>query len=281
MPDVYAAITEAEPAIVERLADVLELRASDPQQRSLRQAYLSRLTLAEGARVLEVGCGTGPIARALAENRRLQVVGLDPSATMLERARALSAGIANLDFREGDARALPFQAAEFDVVLYHTTLCHIPGPEAALAEAHRVLRPGGQLAIFDADYSTTSVATGPGDPLQGCAEAAVGAIVHDPHIVRRLAALVRRAGFEVRHFSSHAYDGVLDPTYLLTIVDRGAEALVKDGRIGAELGAALRAEARRRATAGEFFGHIAYASLIGLRQGNGAESNGKNQGTIE
>ena len=255
MPDVYAAITEAEPAVVERLADVLELRAGDPQQRSLRQAYLSRLTLAE--------------------NRRLQVVGLDPSSTMLERARILSAGIANLDFRDGDARALPFQAAEFDVVLYHTTLCHIPGPETALAEAHRVLRPGGQLAIFDADYSTTSVATGPGDPLQGCAEAAVAAIVHDPHIVRRLASLVRRAGFEVRHFSSHAYDGVLDPTYLLTIVDRGAEALVKDGRIGAELGTALRAEARRRAAAGEFFGHIAYASLIGVRQ------EAKNRGTIE
>jgi len=266
MPDVYAAITEAEPAVVERLADVLELRANDPQQRALRLAYLSQLTFAEGARVLDIGCGTGPISRALAENRRLRVVGLDPSSTMLERARALSAGFANLDFQLGDARTLPFGPCEFDVVVYHTTLCHIPGPETALAEAHRVLRANGQLAIFDADYSTTSVATGPGDPLQGCAEAAVGAIVHDPHIVRRLASLVRTAGFDIRHFRSHAYDGVLDPTYLLTIVDRGADALERAGRIGGELAAALRAEARRRAQAGEFFGHIAYASLIGVRR---------------
>jgi len=266
MPDVYAAITEADPDVVARLAEVLELRANDPQQRDLRMAYLSQLTFVEGARVLEIGCGTGPISRALAENRRLRVVGLDPSPTMLERARQLSGAFANLEFREGDARSLPFAAEEFDVVVYHTTLCHIPGPEEALAEAYRVLRPGGQLAIFDADYSTTSVATGPGDPLQGCAEAAVGAIVHDPHIVRRLAGLARRARFDVRHFRSHAYDGVLDPTYLLTIIDRGAEALERDGRIGAELAVALRAEARRRAAAGEFFGHIAYASLIGIRQ---------------
>jgi len=265
MADIYAAIKEADPEVVGRLADVLELRASDPQQRDLRLGYLSRLTFAEGARVLEIGCGTGPITRSLAENPRLMVVGVDPSPTMLDRARELSRAFANIEFREGDARDLPFAGGTFDAVIYHTTLCHIPGPEVALAEAHRVLVPGGQLAIFDADYSTTSVAICPGDPLQGCAEAAVGAIVHDPHIVRRLVPLARGAGFDVHHFRSHSYDGVLDPGYLLTIVDRGAEALERDGRIGPDLGAALRAEARRRAASGEFFGHIAYASLIGIR----------------
>jgi hypothetical protein len=50
--------------------------------------------------------------------------------------------------------------------------------------------------------------------------------------------------------------------YLLAIIDRGADALLAGGRIAAETADALKAEARRRSDAGEFFGHIAYASLI-------------------
>ena len=266
MPDIYATITDADPDVLRRFADVLELRASDPQQQAIRQAYLAELSLPNDARVLEIGCGTGPVTRAIAALPGVALaVGLDPSPIFLDHARAISRDLANIEFHEGDARAIPFADASFDVVVFHTTLCHIPVPETALAEARRVLRAGGDLAIFDANYSTTNVALGPADPLQACAEAAVGAIVHDPHIVNRLSSLVRGAGFTVRHFRSHGYDGVLDPTYLFTIIDRGADALEQQGRVGPALAQALRDEARRRAEIGEFFGHLAYASLIATR----------------
>lgn len=266
MADVYAAITEAEPGVVERIAEVLELRAADPRQLALRTAYLAELALPEGAHVLEIGCGTGPVTRSIAGLEAVtRAVGLDPSPALLERAHGLSRDHAAVEFHLGDARALPFPDRDFDAVVFHTTLCHIPGPERALAEAARVLRPGGRLAIFDADYSTTNVANGPADPLQAVAEACVAAIVHDPLIIHRLAALVRRAGFTVQQFRTHGYDGVLDPTYLLTIIDRGVDALLRDARIGPVLAQALRDEARRRAESGEFFGHITYASLIGVR----------------
>jgi SAM-dependent methyltransferase len=52
------------------------------------------------------------------------------------------------------------------VVVFHTILCHVPGPHLALAEAARVLRPGGWLAVFDGDYATTTLALHPSDPLQ-------------------------------------------------------------------------------------------------------------------
>ena len=225
MADVYAAITEAEPAVVERIAEVLELRAADPRQQALRAGYLTDLTLPEGAHVLEIGCGTGPVTRSIAGLEAVtRAVGLDPSPTLLEHARRLSREHANVEFHTGDARALPFADRDFD-----------------------------------------AVANGPADPLQAVAEACVAAIVHDPLIIHRLAGLVRRAGFTVRHFRTHGYDGVLDPTYLLTIIDRGADALLREARIGPALAQALRDEARRRAKAGEFFGHITYASLIGVR----------------
>jgi ubiquinone/menaquinone biosynthesis C-methylase UbiE len=63
---------------------------------------------------------------------------------------------------------LTFDAATFDVAVFHTTLCHVPTLEAALREARRVLRPDGWLAVFDGDYATTTVAIAPADPLQAC-----------------------------------------------------------------------------------------------------------------
>jgi hypothetical protein len=62
-------------------------------------------------------------------------------------------------------------------------------------------------------------------------------------------------------FRGHGYVEA-ENGYVMTVVDRGADFLVAGGRIGDELAAALKAEARRRVDGGAFFGHIAYASLI-------------------
>ena len=64
---------------------------------------------------------------------------------------------------------------------------------------------------------------------------------------------------------SHGYVETADPGYSLTLVDRGADALVAAGKIGEQTGDALWAEARRRVEADEFFDHIAYVSLIAER----------------
>jgi hypothetical protein len=77
--------------------------------------------------------------------------------------------------------------------------------------------------------------------------------------------LVRSAGFEVVSVRSHGYVETSEPSYMLTLVARGADFLVSSGRIGAEFASTLKAEARRRAQSHEFFGHIAYFSLIGRR----------------
>jgi ubiquinone/menaquinone biosynthesis C-methylase UbiE len=152
----------------------LELRAADTQQQAMLQVYLSDVEFPRGARVLEVGCGTGAVTRALARWPGVtEVVGIDPSPIFLAKARELGRGLTNVSFEEADGRSLPFEDRTFDIVVYHTALCHVPGPERALAEGFRVLRPGGWLAIFDGDYATTTVAAGDSDPLQACADAAI------------------------------------------------------------------------------------------------------------
>jgi ubiquinone/menaquinone biosynthesis C-methylase UbiE len=266
MPDVYASIENADEAVQERLADVLELRAADAGQQAMLEDYLADLALPDGARVLEVGCGTGAVARTLAVRPGVgEVVGLDPSPVFVQRARQIAAGVEDLSYVVGGGTALPFDDGAFDAVVFHTVLSHIPEAGAALAEAARVTAAGGALAAFDGDYATTTVALGDRDPLQACVDAAMDALVHDRYLVRRLGTLVRAAGWEVVRLRSHGYVESEDPGYMLTLVDRGADTLVTAGRLGEEAADALKAEARRRVAAGEFFGHIAYASLIGRR----------------
>ena len=74
-------------------------------------------------------------------------------------------------------------------------------------------------------------------------------------VMRRAPALVRATGFEAVRFCSYEFAG---GAYMLSVIDRGADILSASGRIGSDLTAALKAEARRRVEAGTFFGHIAY-----------------------
>lgn len=268
MPDLYAMIAEVDVATQERLAGILELRAADPQQRAIRDAYLSEITFAPSARVLEIGCGTGPVARVLARQSGVaEVVGVDPSPVFIAEARELATAEDAVSFETGDGRALRFPDGDFDVVVCHTVLCHVPQPEHVLAEAFRVLRPAGTLAVCDGDYATTTVALCESDPLQDCIEAVKAGFVNDPWLVRRLPALLRSCGFEVLSSRSYGYLQTDQPDYMLTLVDRGADALESWRRIGPDLCAALKAEGRRRAAVLDFYGFIGFASFIAERPG--------------
>jgi ubiquinone/menaquinone biosynthesis C-methylase UbiE len=136
------------------LIDILELRAADPGQRDMRDAYLNDLAFLSGAQVVEVGCGPGPVSRAMAARPGFgTVIGVDPSPVFIAKARELGGDLPNLSFVAGDARALPLDDDSYDVVVFHTTLCHVPTPETALAEARRVLarkpsaRPAGSAGM--------------------------------------------------------------------------------------------------------------------------------------
>jgi ubiquinone/menaquinone biosynthesis C-methylase UbiE len=263
MPDPYASIAEADAALQARLAAVLELRAAEPEQRAMLGAYLADVDVPESATALDVGCGTGAVSRVVAEIPGIrEVIGIDPSPLFIEKARELARKVSRLSFQTGDARALPFADASFDLVLFHTVLCHVPKPELALREARRVLRPGGWLAVFDGDYPTASVAIDAFDPLQSTVAAMVGSYVHNPWLTRRLHSVLPKLGFSISRARSHGYVQTEKPAYMLTLVDRGADLLVTGGTITAEHAEALKAEARRRVSSGEFFGQISFLSVI-------------------
>jgi ubiquinone/menaquinone biosynthesis C-methylase UbiE len=268
MPDVWATFNDLDAPMQDRLAGVLETRGADPQQQAMRRSFLGDIAFPTKARVLEIGCGTGVLTRLLGGWPGVEaVVGVDVGASLLDKARRLAADLSNVTFQEADARSLPFEDRRFDVVVFDSVLSHVPGPDRALAEAFRVLRPPGWLAVFDGDYATTTVSLGAHDPLQACADATMASSVHDRWVVRRLPALAREHGFEVARFRSHGFVETVGGGYMQTVVERGADILCASGQIGEQMVAALKAEVRRRVETGAFFGHIAYASLTARRLG--------------
>lgn len=119
----------------------------DRATRAMRQASLARLP-ADGESFLLVGVGTGLDFPYLSPGPAYTGVDLTPA--MLERAarRADRLGL-SVDLREGNAMALPFADATFDHVVMHLIVAVVPEPARALAEAARVLRPGGQILVLD------------------------------------------------------------------------------------------------------------------------------------
>jgi ubiquinone/menaquinone biosynthesis C-methylase UbiE len=116
-------------------------------------------------RVLDVGTGTGAMAFALKQRRpAAEVHGIDPGERMLDAARTNGVRLGHVvHFRWGWAQDLPFADEEFDAVTFAHVLRHIPVPQrpAVLAEARRVLRPGGRALIVDIVPAGLAVALAP------------------------------------------------------------------------------------------------------------------------
>lgn len=111
------------------------------------EEFVARLNLPAGARVLDVATGTGNLAIPLAR-RGCIVTGVDIASNLLEQARqrAAAEGLEVL-FDEGDAESLPYESEVFDAVVSMFGAMFAPRPELVVAEAARVLKPGGLLAM--------------------------------------------------------------------------------------------------------------------------------------
>jgi ubiquinone/menaquinone biosynthesis C-methylase UbiE len=107
-----------------------------------RRAILVALALGPGDALLEIGSGGGLLLRDATAGR---VVGLDHSAEMVALARE---NAPRAEVIEGDAATLPFGAGEFTAVAMSVVFMFLPDPGAVLDECHRVLAPGGRLAVF-------------------------------------------------------------------------------------------------------------------------------------
>ena len=121
-----------------------------PGHEEATQRLLDAAGVGPASRMLDIACGPGMVACAAAR-RACHVTGFDVTPAMIEQARALQArlGLANVDWRVGEAGSLPFEAASFDAVTTRYSCHHFPDPDVVLAEAVRVAKPGARVAIAD------------------------------------------------------------------------------------------------------------------------------------
>jgi ubiquinone/menaquinone biosynthesis C-methylase UbiE len=115
------------------------------------QRTIERLRLRRGARVLDVGCGTGasalPAAQAVGPKGQVIAVDLAGDLLALGQAKAQTAGLQCVEFRRGDMTDLGFPDHHFDAVVCVFGIFFVPDMEHQVAELWRMVRPGGQLAI--------------------------------------------------------------------------------------------------------------------------------------
>jgi ubiquinone/menaquinone biosynthesis C-methylase UbiE len=186
--------------------------------------------LRPGTRLLDCGCGPGSITVGLAEAVAPgEVIAVDIAETQLATARALAGerGVGNVDFRLGSIYELPLPDASVDAAFAHNVLEHLRAPEAALAELHRVLRPGGVVGIRDDDWGAYLLE--PTSPLRRLGvELILRVVEHNGgdfraarHHVRRL----REAGFvDIEGYAGAGGSGTTEP------VAECADALVRQVR---------------------------------------------------
>lgn len=177
-------------------------------------AFVSRyLTphLAAARSFLDVGCGAGTIlAEAKRQHPHLRVAGVDSSPARVERARHELQAVGAGEVLEGDASALPLDAAQFDVVLCRFLLEYLADPLGAIHEMTRVARPGGTVVLQDLDGQL--VWHFPIEPeLEAGLHVVLDALASggfDPFVGRKLFHLARRARLDVTSVAVEPYHTV-------------------------------------------------------------------------
>ncbi len=142
--------------VYEKISGVYDLTFG-PTLHPGRLQALERMAIGEGRSVLEVGVGTGINLRHYP--RSCQVVGIDLSARMLEKARERIAknGLRNVSVLEMDAAALTFEDNAFDIVYAPYLISVVPDPVAVVSEMRRVCKPGGRIVILNHFKSENAV----------------------------------------------------------------------------------------------------------------------------
>lgn len=249
----------------ETAADWLAALSSVAEVFAYKTLSYDLLHLGAGQTVLDIGCGIGDDTRALAQRVAPggSAVGVDAEVGMIAQARERQTLQDSADvqpeFIVASAEDLPLEDDRFDGARMDRVLQHVGNPVRALREIHRVLRPGGRVALVEPDWKTMAVY--PGSPIGSGDDHTFAAITawhvaHTPHplVGRQLRALLVETGFTQVEVRTIAYsstnfqlaDLVMELSHVAQEVAAEEYSSVTKSEADAWLDAARRAEADGR-----------------------------------
>lgn len=236
---------------VAKMAACLGFLAGLPSFQAYKARSLEMMRLKPGQTVADLGCGLGfdlpEMARQVLPGGRVK--GLDASRQLLAEAAKALGGLEDIELRQGDILALDFPSGTFDALRVDRTLQHVADPRRAIAEMHRVLKPGGWLVCAEPDWGTFVI---------DCQDIPTSELVaqrwrasfRNPHLGRGLPRMLREQGLaevSVEGFillaqGLPAVDAVYDVCKTVEMMREGGDD--EQGRLAAWL-EGLREEDRR------------------------------------
>src|SRR5215475_3655257 len=201
MPDVFQFIDEIDPDRQAMVVRRLESRAQIPRFVEIRENYFSKIGLPLAGRMLDLGCGTGAVSRAIASRPGFtgMVVGSDLSAKLIEAAKDITAksGLKNIEYCQADGQGSRVHDGQYDLVLAHTVISHVADPVAFLREAVRLAKPGGQIIVHDGDYASYTFDTN--TPELDLKMPGLIIPAANKYVMREIPSLLRHLGVEINH----------------------------------------------------------------------------------
>ena len=240
----------------EQLALETERSYLMPEIANQRTRTLAALQLQAGEQILDVGCGMGLLSRdlALAVGRSGRVVGIDNSSPMIALAQRRCADMPQITLREQAAAPCPEVDNVYDAITCTQLLLYLPNVQDTLSELHRVLKPGGRIAIVETDWRGVIFNT-QDDALTRRLFASWESSVPSPHLPGRLRGLLYGVGFsnvrvEAIPIINTCY---LPDNYSVGMVDYMLRTELEAGTISQAAADTYVADLKQRSDAGEYF----------------------------
>ncbi|MFQ5437859.1 MAG: methyltransferase domain-containing protein [Paracoccaceae bacterium] len=267
--DIFQAIAMMDESTVNMIAERLEYRGSDEKFVAMRNRYFDEINWTDCRRILDIGCGTGVVTRAIAAHAppEAEVTGSDFSEALIRIARkkAAAQSLSSINFVVADGHSTEDRPASYDLVVAHTLVSHVADPQKVLSECARLVKPGGTVAVFDGDYASIAFGAGDADENRTVAAAILKTIVANPTVMRELPSLMSECGLQIDGIFADVMVETGPSAFFTGMIDTYIPSVVKAGHLSEDFATKWGERQKAAMASGRFFGSCNFISYVATR----------------
>lgn len=265
--DPWSRTDELDQSLVDVMVTRLEARGKYPPFLNMLNDYLEAMRIDAKQAVLDLGTGSGFVARTIAARNGFSghVLGIDLSPELVKAAARLAEGEGlegKVSFEAGDTRGLKMESGSFDAVIAHTLLSHVPDPVSVIAEISRLLRPGGVVGIFDGDFASKTFAQEDPQKAKAQDELITNTMTANPYVMRLMPRYLKQAGLELTDFFPYVLAEVGKADYWKSSLEANRRLIPQTGIMTRHEADAWASGIMKSSDEGVFFGANNYYAYV-------------------